>query len=732
MKKIWIIVLLCVVVFMKFMTSITAVYATDMDKLGKESTIGETDEEKAEGVSANIMSSRLLIEAEEDTDIKLQDSASASLKKLLADRTVSALIYLCDFYDIRQEPDMVAQSVVSLPSGHTVYIEDIAINDDGTIWYRVNTYLDEQKFSGYVERDYLAYSDEVFIKWEHEIIATEFTLTTMDAAWPSKDIAQFPISYQTGLQSIKSSHPNWTFVKMNTGLDWSTVIKNEIGERSLVPSSSPEGWKNGNYNKSWAYATDGIIRYYMDPRNFLNEATVFQFEQLTYNASYHTQSAVQGVLSNTFMAGGIPGDIRTYAGAYWEIGNSLGVSPFHLACRVYQEQGKGTSPLIFGEYNGYEGLYNYFNIGATGVTDEEVITNGLTRARKEGWTTRYTSLYGGAKKISSDYILKGQDTLYLQKFDVDSSYNGLYWHQYMQNICAPESEGKNIKKAYSNVGAINNTFVFKIPVYNNMPVEACKMPVEQSEQPPADTIKIQAFVKRLYNIALGRDSDQNGLVYWTNELVTGKKTGADTAKGFLLSTEIDNKNLSNEQYIIILYQTFFDRTPANGDSGKAFWINLLENGVSRAYVLRGFCHSDEFTAICNNYGISRGNIALKENRDQKHNLTMYVYRCYNRTLIREPDVKGLNYWTGQLLNKKRSPSEVAANFVFSKEFVNKKYSDEEYVKIMYRMFFDRDYDKSGLIFWLNEIESGNRDRYKVFIGFANSEEFKVILNSFGL
>ena len=184
-------------------------------------------------------------------------------------------------------------------------------------------------------------------------------------------------------------------------------------------------------------------------------------------------------------------------------------------------------------------------------------------------------------------------------------------------------------------------------------------------------------------------------------------------------------------------QTFFDRLPANGDSGKVFWINLLKNGVSRSYVFRGFCHSDEFSAICNNYGITRGNITLTESRDQNHNVTMYVYRCYDRTLGRKPDVKGMNFWTEQILSKKRSPIDVAGNFIFSAEFKNKKLSDEEYIKILYRMFFDREYnapgtDPNGIQFWLNELKSGNRDRYEVFIGFANSKEFRIVLDSFGL
>lgn len=738
MKKRAIFVCLCAILIGKSVLTASAAAGSD-DIIGKEIIIGENqtgniseNEDDAVSISGNIPERRLIMKEEEELFAKLASTAAETLRNLLSNRTVSALVYLCDNYEVKEEATQEAQTVVILSSGQTVFIKDIAITDEGDIWYRVSAYVGEQEYAGYIERKYLAYSDEVFIEWEQEVINPEISVSTMENARASQDIAQFPASYQSKLQMIKNAHPKWTFVKMNTNLSWDSVISNELGERSLVPASSPALWKSGSYSTGWSYATEEIIKYYMDPRNFFDDTTIFQFEQLTYNASYHTQASVQGVLSNTFMSGKIPGDSRTYANVFWETGNNLGVSPFHLACRVYQEQGKGTSPLISGTYKGYENLYNYFNIGATGSTDTAVITNGLARAGKEGWTTRYASIYGGAKILSANYILKGQDTLYLQKFDVDSSHNGLYWHQYMQNICAPESESKNIRKAYANSGSLDNTFVFKIPVYNNMPAAACGKPGEEQVQPPADRTKIDAFVKRLYQVALGREADSKGLAYWSEELAEGRKTGAVAAKGFILSPEMNNRKLNNDQYVTMLYQTFFDRKPVNEDSGKAFWIKLLENGVSRAYVFKGFCHSEEFAAICSDYGINRGTVTLTENRDQKHDLTMYVYRCYNRTLGRTPDVDGLNYWTGQLINKQRNASEVAANFVFSKEFINKKYSDTEYVKIMYRMFFDREYDNAGLEFWLNELKTGKRDRYKVFVGFANSKEFKAVLDIFGL
>lgn len=410
------------------------------------------------------------------------EDAQVALQEILADRTVMALVYLSDEYPVRVEANYKSETVVTVPSGQQVQIQDVSLDDNNERWMYVTLYYKEIQYAGYIPRSYLACSDEVFLEWEkNNFVSQSVKARTMAVSYA--EIEQFPESYRELLTALKIAHPNWTFVKFDTRLDWNTVVQNEMVQgRSLVPSSFPAYMQDGLYSSGWAYATEDILKYYLDPRNGLNETTVFQFEQLTYNESYHTQAAVQSFLNSTFMKGTLPDDSSmTYAAAFCKIGKELGVSPFHLACRVYQEQGQGTSPLISGKYSGYEGYYNYFNIGASGTTNTAIYVSGLKKAKDNEWNTVYKSLYGGAYVISANYILKGQDTLYLQKFDVDSSSNGLYWHQYMQNICAPSSEGQNIRKSYETVGAVNNTFVFRIPVYNNMPAAACAAPTSSLE-----------------------------------------------------------------------------------------------------------------------------------------------------------------------------------------------------------------------------------------------------------
>ena len=419
-------------------------------------------------------------DAGEDADLEdlefeeYLEMARTELKEITAQDVVMALVYLCDSYQVRKTADAEGEVCVSIPTGTTVEITGMDVDADLQLWFQVSLSWKDTSYTGYIQTGYLAYSNEKLMEWENMYFPQVMLLS--EGNYP--DVEQFPASYQNKLTQLKKAHPNWVFVKQNTGLDWQTVIKNEnTGERSLIQTKMGSAYTNGAHGQpGWSYASEAAIKYYMDPRNFLDETRVFMFEQLTYNPSYHTQAAVQNILNSTFMKGSIPGDSKTYAAAFFDIGATLKVSPFHLACRVYQEQGKGQSALISGTYSGYEGYYNYYNIKASGSTNKAIIENGLTYAKQQGWNSRYKSLQGGAKILSQNYILKGQDTLYLQKYDVDNSYNGLYAHQYMQNIMAPYTESSMVKSAYQSTGAINNSFVFKIPVYLNMPSAACAKP----------------------------------------------------------------------------------------------------------------------------------------------------------------------------------------------------------------------------------------------------------------
>lgn len=296
----------------------------------------------------------------------------------------------------------------------------------------------------------------------------------------------FPENYILSLTKLHSIYPNWNFEVSKTNLDWSTAVsqeyspvyKNLIGTKNLnaiKPLLSTDGsaYNAGVYKQfepDWYAPSKQTIAFYMDPRNWLYDSTIFMFEQLSYNSSLHTTNAVQQILNGTFMAGSYSynGQTWSYANTFIEAGKQRNISPVQLASRVIQEQGTTGSATI--NMNGGDGktYYNHFNINASGSTTSAIVSNALSTAKKNGWTSPYLSIIGGSSTISNGYNSVGQDTIYYQKFNTINTKN-LYWNQYMANVRVLPSESYTMYKSYYNSGILNSAFTFKIPVYNNMP-----------------------------------------------------------------------------------------------------------------------------------------------------------------------------------------------------------------------------------------------------------------------
>ncbi len=240
---------------------------------------------------------------------------------------------------------------------------------------------------------------------------------------------------------------------------------------------------------------------------------------------------------------------------------------------------------------------------------------------------------------------------------------------------------------------------------------------------------IEAFVTRLYEKCLDRQPDEEGMNTWPNILISKKGTGASVAKGFVYSKEYIGKNVSDEEYLNMLYRVFLDRE-ADAE-GLDTWLGLMEQGLSRDYVFRGFVQSPEYTNICKSYGIERGTVTLTQPRDKNPNMTRFVNRLYVYVLGRSGETDGLNDWCKALQNKLYTPVQVGDFFVLSEEFKAKNLSDEEYIKVLYRAYLGREYDEEGLNTWLELLQSGT-SRETVLRGFTNSVEFREIISSFGL
>ncbi|NLV47224.1 MAG: SH3 domain-containing protein [Clostridiaceae bacterium] len=277
------------------------------------------------------------------------------------------------------------------------------------------------------------------------------------------------------------------------------------------------------YDAAWNMCNQEYLAYFMDPRNFLDPVNIFQFELLSFDPSIHTKEGTEKILAGSFMGNkafnyvdAATNETRSmlFSEAFMKAASTdySGVSPYHLASRSRIEVGSNGSPSVSGTFSAdlvaayaargitytpdatdlaCDGHYNFYNIGAyaSNVLLGNV-KNGLNYARTNTrlnpypelnplypnnpdapipWVDPLRSIIGGSLFIGNSYIKVKQDTLYLQKFDVDKSDGRLYYHQYMGNVLAPFYEALRIYDAYRDMDFLNSAIKFSIPIFKDMP-----------------------------------------------------------------------------------------------------------------------------------------------------------------------------------------------------------------------------------------------------------------------
>lgn len=490
--------------------------------------------------------------------------------------------------NVRSAASTSSQLVTSLGNNSSVTILGQTTGSDGKVWYQISA----GGVSGYVRSD---------------LVSTQTVAYTTDANFEAYLAQQgFPESYKAGLRSLHAQHPTWIFNAVQTGLDWNTAVAYELqGTSSLVETGSKSSWKSTDAGKfdwttstwpgfdgaTWVGASQEIVAYFMDPRNFLDDSYVFQFAAHDYNPEIQTIDGLRSMLKGTFLEGQVAIDASSplyaaaaaaqglststnamsgqtvtdasigtatqtgsgesllgyegpgatgaanisdaaqasaaattitagnvlegtdsisttvmpgsggpgtgnattgtsnttnmmtgavtvsYADIIMEAAEQSKVSPYVLAAMIIQEQGtKGSS----GSISGATGYYNFFNVGAYAANGMTAVERGLWYAAQSGsynrpWNTPEKAIVGGALFYAQNYLVAGQNTLYLKRFNVQGS--NMFKHQYMTNTAGAAEEGKSLGKAYNDTMRAG-VLVFNIPVYNGMPETACPMPTK--------------------------------------------------------------------------------------------------------------------------------------------------------------------------------------------------------------------------------------------------------------
>ncbi len=260
--------------------------------------------------------------------------------------------------------------------------------------------------------------------------------------------------------------------------------------------------------------------------------------------------------------------------------------------------------------------------------------------------------------------------------------------------------------------------------------EATKVPSGiPTATPTPEPLPFEDFVERLYVVALDRPSEKAGKDFWIEKVVNGEYNGAECARFFLLQApEFMNRNLDDSQFVEVLYRTFFDRE--SEPEGKAYWLGRLASDTPRETIVNEFIESTEWCNICARYGVRSGALYHKA-EFASYNAVMFATRLYTCCLDREPEKEGLEYWALALTNLEQTGYDAAYLFFTSKEFVDMKVTDIEYIVRLYQTFMDRDADSEGMQYWLGQLASGVR-REQIVEGFACSEEFTNICMAYGI
>ena len=404
---------------------------------------------------------------------------------------------------------------------------------------------------------------------------------------------------------------------MYTNLDWNNVIQQESQfGKNLVPKTYSDNWKNttpGQYNvevdSGWVDSSELAVKYAMDPRNFLNEVRIFQFETLSYNSSANNINSIEKILYGTEFyqnkvsyldnKGNMINTNETYSELILRGGQKSAVSTYHLASRIKQEVGPFLShSSISGKVSGYEGLYNFYNIGATSSAEPMgAIKKGLQFA-KDGkgasqatknkylipWNNKEKAISGGGIFIGSSYIQVGQNTVYLQKFDVnDDRGSNLFSHQYMTNVLAPYNEARSIYKGYQKNGILDLQISFIIPIFNNMPDIQYESPNINSNNYVADNTKVYCNATNV-NLRTGPSTSYEVITMLSKD---AKMTRI--AKSISNGERWDRVQLENGM-VGYIFQTYVTEMPAyNKVTGinidkEELYIPIGENFKINAYI----------------------------------------------------------------------------------------------------------------------------------------------------
>lgn len=416
---------------------------------------------------------------------------------------------------VRKGPGTGFGKVTLLGDGKKLDVDYVAKNSRGETWYHITA----GRYNGFVMAKYVKKTSSRKKPAAEKKPKPKKPKKKKPGSKtkPKNTVKGFPNSYRKYLVPLQKKYPNWKFIPVDTGLTWSAASSKMIrnpGANTIwysygksFRSTKPSCY---NYLRDVYYAKDGrtffgaseqAVKFYMDPRNWLDSNYIFLFNDYKYHRGIDYLSVVKTLFK------GRNRTLYKNAKSFVNAGKTYGLSPIYLAAKAAEEQGGSiNSGRVDGKY-----VYNIFNIGAYDSSGGGA-RNGLRWARRKSnskyltpWTSVDKAVKGGAKYLAYNFVGNRQNTAYLEHFNVLNGYSNVGTHVYMTAVYAPKNMAAHTASNYRKYKIHSKTNVFYIPVYRNMPSKEAPVPSQSNRKDNNNYMKVlkikmsdgsKTFIKR--------------------------------------------------------------------------------------------------------------------------------------------------------------------------------------------------------------------------------------------
>jgi N-acetylmuramoyl-L-alanine amidase len=256
-----------------------------------------------------------------------------------------------------------------------------------------------------------------------------------------------------------------------------------------------------------------------------------------------------------------------------------------------------------------------------------------------------------------------------------------------------------------------------------------------------DLKKIADFISNAHKQLIKSDMPQKDVDSWVEKLRTGGSTAADLINDLISRKEFKDLKLSNSDFIITMYNTFFNQAPK--ESSLDYWLSQLESGISRAAMLKKYVKSASFKNVCDGLGINTGSSINysddggsggngDDQDDTAVEISAFVSSLYTYILgQKQPDKQSVTDWTTKLKAKTVSAGEVISNLLAKQEYKDRKLNNSDFIVAMYKAFFDLEPSAEYLAKRLAQL-NGDLTRAELLDIYVTSTKFKNVCDELGI